>query len=152
MFRVSDIIDMPIVSLKSGKRLCTVKSAMIDIDTNRLLSLICKEAIVKKHIEIIPYKKVIGLSLNEVTVYDEKVFIRLKSNMFRNGHMKFEYVIGRQLYNKDKEIIGTITDMYFEPLSGRIMALEISEGYIDDLISGRKTISTTDSNLGTYRQ
>ncbi len=141
MFRASDIIDLPVLSLKAGRRLCTVKSLILDTSTNKIYGFLCKERLVKRCIDIVPYKSLIRLDFNGVTVYDGSAFKRVSINTILDNTINFDKLAGKFILNNDGELIGRITDIYFEALSGKITSYEISEGYFDDFINGRKIIN-----------
>ena len=142
MFRVSDVIDLPIVSLRTGKRLCTVKSVIIDMKENMVFALLCKESMMKKHCEIVQYNKILLMNYNQITVFDKSSFKRIWSGSLNtSSFIEYENIIGKFVINSNRELIGTVTDIYFHALNGTIDSFELSEGYFDDFVYGRKLLS-----------
>lgn len=141
MFRVSDLIDLPIKQLKNkGNPKHTVKSVLIDKETNRAAALICKEGTIKKNFKIIPYERIIAIDIDGVIVSDETCIAKVKTKEIEN-YMQFCDIVNRTVTNPAGKLQGILTDVFINLLNGRITAYEISEGYLDDFVKGRKVIS-----------
>jgi uncharacterized protein YrrD len=56
--------------------------------------------------------------------------------------IEYEKIVDNLILNNHGDIIGMITDLYFNEKDGYITAFEITEGYIDDIVSGRKIINS----------
>lgn len=145
MFRVSDLLDLPIIPLVKGNNSkLTVKSLLIDGFSNRISAIICKEGTFKKNIQILPYNKVISIDTNGIiisnTAYVEKKSLRNVSN-----YLQLDSITNSIVKSVDGDFYGMITDIYINPLNGKITGYELSEGYLDDIVNGRRIINIPDT-------
>jgi uncharacterized protein YrrD len=51
-----------------------------------------------------------------------------------------EELRGMPVLRESGEEVGTLDDVYFEPQSGRVTALQLSRGLVDDLLSGKEIL------------
>lgn len=141
MFRLSDLLDLPIISLSTGKSICTIKSVLIDLTQNKVFAFSCKEGIIKKYIQIIPYRSMLNLNYNEVIVFDKRVIEKMPVNTLKIKKIAdHENILRKFLIDSNGELIGTVTDIYFDEKNGNVLSYEFSEGYLDDFINGRRRI------------
>lgn len=140
MFRISDFIDLPIKALKEESPLkCTVKSVLIDGFNNKIAALVCKEGAIKKYSQIIPYTKIISVDINGIVVPDQGSLRKIPSKEL-SDYIQIEEIINKSVKTNLGDLQGILTDIYVEVLTGRILSYELSEGYYDDIVSGRKII------------
>lgn len=143
MFRVSDLAGLPVLKLGTKKQLCTVKNAVLDTTTNRIFALVCKESMLHKHMDIIPYKNIIILNTNHVIIEDQSCIRTIAS--LKKGTKQLsdcENIIRNMIINNNGDILGVITDIYFDKSNGNVISFEMSEGYFDDILSGRKVVKS----------
>lgn len=141
IFRINDIIDLPIIDRTSGQRICTVKDVVIDTRENRVYALVCKERLIKRSIEIVPYNDVIAITQNYVVIYGKDSIINEREalSIYRR-YTSIENILGKLVINSRGEILGIIRDLLINSADGHIKAYEYSAGYFDDLVSGRRII------------
>ncbi|MDF2889717.1 MAG: PRC-barrel domain protein [Clostridia bacterium] len=141
MFRASDLIDLPILTLMKGSSSkYTVKSLLIDGFNNRIAAIVCKEGTLKKSAQILPYERIISIDTNGIIISDikniEKIALR---NL--NDYLQLDDVMNKLVKNSNGDLYGILTDIYISLLNGKITGYELSEGYIDDFVNGRKIIN-----------
>lgn len=142
MFRLSDLVDLPIKQLKENvKSKHIVKSVLIDGRTNKAVALICKEGTIKKYLKIIPYERIIAFDIDGVIVSDETCIKKVQTKEIEQ-YIQYDEVINKTISNESGILQGVLTDIFINPMNGKITSYEISEGYLDDFVNGRKVIST----------
>lgn len=145
MFRISDLIDLPIITIKeqpNAKHF--VKSVLLDGQKNRVAALVCKESQIKKYMKIIPYENIISVDINRVIVSDINCMRKISSKGLENL-LLMDDVINKSIRSNTGDFEGVLTDLYINLLNGKIISFELSEGYIDDLMRGRKIIGFEDA-------
>jgi len=141
LFRVNDIVDLPIIEKTSGQRICTVKDVIVDTRENRVYALLCRERLIKRSCEIIPYDDVISITQNYVMIAGKTGVLRQKRTISRRSRYQgLDDILGKLVINKRGEILGIIRDLLINSDNGRIIAYELSEGYLDDLVTGRRIV------------
>jgi uncharacterized protein YrrD len=141
MFRVSDLLDIPIIPLiEATSSKYTVKSILIDGFGSKISAIICKEGTIKKNLRVIGYNKIISIDTNGIIISDtsniEKKTLKDVSNF-----IQLDAIINSTVKGIDGELYGMITDIYINLLNGRIIGYELSEGYLDDIVNGRRIIT-----------
>lgn len=144
MFRVSDLLDLPITFLMEGNSTkYTVKSLLIDGFSNRIAAIICKEGALKKSFRILFYNKIISIDTNSIITSDIKCIeiIALKD---LSSYLQLDAITNSIVKSSDGDLYGMITDIYINLLNGKLTGYELSEGYLDDIVNGRRIINISD--------
>lgn len=145
MFRVSDLKDLPIYTLMGSRTFkYTVKSLLIDGFNNKIAAIVCKEGALKKSCRIIPYDKIISIDLNGIIISDIKCIKKIPVKDLME-FIQLENLINKTVRSNAGDLYGLITDIYINLLNGKITGYELSEGYIDDLVNGRKVFDLSES-------
>ncbi len=138
---MNDLFDLPVISIADDETLHTVKGVLLSEDRRKISALICKKGIVSKQIIVLPYKKVISVSSNGIMIKDMKSLFRMRQEECQlQEMMSCENIIGKFLINNSGDILGAVRDIFFNPLNGTVIAFEVSEGYLDELLKGRRQI------------
>lgn len=141
MFRISDFLDLPVKCINGNKRMKhTVKTLLIDGNNNKIAALICKEGAIKKIVKLIPYEKIIAIDINGIVISDEFCIAKVQQQEL-HSYFQLEDILNQLVKNNAGSLQGRITDIYVDLLSGKITSYEISEGYLDDFLNGRKIIA-----------
>ena len=144
MFRVSDILDLPIIILtKNDSSKYTVKSLLIDGFSNRIAAIICKEGALKKSQRILSYNKIISIDTNGIIISEIKCIEKIALKNLSN-YLQLEAITNSIVKSSDGDLYGIITDIYINLLNGKITGYELSEGYLDDIVNGRRIINIPD--------
>jgi uncharacterized protein YrrD len=141
MFRLNDIIDLPLIQETTEQRLCTIRDVIIDIRESRVYALVCKERLLKRSMEVMPYKNVAAISQNGVVVTGSCCQLSLRELQLKQRRFQsYNSILGKLVTSTRGETLGIIRDLLFDTSSGLIKAFELSEGYIDDILKGRHII------------
>ena len=141
MFRASDLIDLPILTLMEGNSSkYTVKSLLIDGFNNKIAAIVCKEGTLKKNAQIISYEKIISIDTNGIIISDEKSIEKTAIKNLSN-YLQLDAIMSKVVKNSNGDLYGILTDIYINLLNGKITGYELSEGYIDDIVNGRRVIN-----------
>ena len=145
MFRISDLLDLPIIPMMEGKSSkYSVKSILIDGFSNKIAAIICKEGALKKSLRILAYNKIISIDINGIIISNiesiEKIPIKKLSN-----YIQLDAITNSTVKSIDGSLYGMITDIYVNLINGKITGYELSEGYLDDIVNGRRIIHIPDT-------
>lgn len=141
MFRISDLLDLPIKTvLCEDNTKYTVKSVLLDGNKNKIAAIVCKEGAIKRYCKTIPYEKIISIDTNGVIISDENCIKKIKQNEILS-YLQLEAVIKKDVKSNTGDFHGILTDIYINLLTGAIIGYELSEGYLDDFMNGRKIIN-----------
>lgn len=141
IFRVNDIIDLPVVESMSAQRLSTIRDVIIDMRESRVYALVCKERFFRRSLEAVPFRNIAAITQNSVAVTGrfDQISLRGLSKRYRR-FQSYNSILGKLVLSSRGETLGIIRDLIFDTSSGIITAYELSEGYIDDILRGRHII------------
>lgn len=141
IFRINDIIDLPMVDSISAQRLCTIRDVIIDLRESRVYALVCRKRLFGSSLEVIPFRNVTAISENSVAVTDGTNLISLRElSIKRRRFRSCQNIMGNMVMSSKGETLGIVRDILIDTSSGIIKAYELSEGYIDDFLRGRHII------------
>ena len=141
MFRVNDIIDLPVVHCMSAKKMCTIRDVIIDLKEVRVYALVCRERILKRYIEAVPFGNITSITQNSVVITGRMKQISLAElSMKQRRYQSYKNMLGKMVLNSKREALGITSDLLIDTDSGVISAIELSEGYIDDILKGRRIL------------
>ena len=138
IFRINDIIDLPVVDNISTQRLCTIRDVIIDLRESKVYALVCKERFFRRSLEAVPFKHVTEISQSSITVTGRFKLISISElNLNHRRFQSYQSILGKLVLSSHGETLGIIRDILIDTNSGVIKAFELSEGYIDDFLGGR---------------
>lgn len=141
MFRINDMIDLPVIQSITRQRLCTIRDVIIDMHENRVYAFVCKERILKRSLEAISYRNIIAITQNSVIAEGKTSQISIDElSMEHRRFQSYRKVLGKMVLSSKGETLGIIRDLLIDTSTGIIKAYELSEGYLDDILKGRHIV------------
>jgi uncharacterized protein YrrD len=141
IFRINDIIDLPVIDSISSRRLCTIQDVIIDLRESRVYALVCKERLFRRYLEAIPFTNVTAITNNSIGIIGSMNQISQRElSIKRRRFQSYSAILGKLVLSSRGETLGVIRDLLIDTNSGIIKAYELSEGYLDDFISGRHIV------------
>jgi len=128
------IIGLPVINGKTGKKLGVIK----DLYTKNRGTYL-EGFYVTNNIN----RRFIAVPFDDATVGYDAVIAEGYTTKFYHEKAKdevLEKLLNKKVVREDGAEIGVISDIIFDPLTGRIEGLELSESVIGDLISGRQIL------------
>lgn len=135
------IIGLNVISQSDGDTLGKVRDLVFDRDSDRLVALVLTDreimGLVKAH--IVPWEEVAVLGPDAVMVRDHQADVvadqRPEIRRLMDGDSA---LAGTRLYTTDGRDLGTVTDLYVDESSGRVVGYEVSGGLVADTVSGKR--------------
>lgn len=150
IFRINDIIDLPVIDSLSSHRLCTIRDVIVDLRENNIFALVCRERLLRRTLEAIPYSNVVSITQNGVGVAGAARQISLRElSMKHRRYQSYGIILGKLVLSSRGDTLGVVRDLLFDTSSGAIKAYELSEGYLDDFLHGRHIVGIDYENLLT---
>ncbi|MEK3731356.1 MULTISPECIES: PRC-barrel domain-containing protein [Paenibacillus] len=143
--KLQEMIGLAVFDVESGKEVGRIHDFILDgkwLITGLELE---GKALFSSYVKFIAWE--------DITAYGEDaVMIRSREAVQKlgTGHIPYTYHVGKrrlkemQVLTEDGVLLGRICDVYFEQEKGNtILGLEISDGFVSDLIEGRKWLPCT---------
>lgn len=142
MVLYNSIIGLPVFSLDNGVRIANVKDILFCSRTKTVLGLIVEEKGLVNKPKYIPLDEIQEISKTSVRVngIDSVRQISPKETIYNILTSPNRCGINTQVYLKNGKRIGKISDIVFNFEIGVVDSYIISDGIIDDLLTGRRLI------------
>lgn len=141
IFRINDIIDLPVIDSISAKRICTIRDVIINLRESRVYALVCKERLFKRSLEAIPFRNIVAITQDGIGIVGNINQISLRELSIKHRRFQsYSTILGKMVISSKGETLGIIRDLLIDTNSGIIKAYELSEGYLDDFLGGRHII------------
>lgn len=136
MPRGHDLIGLPVHQPPQMRRLGTLQDALLAPDLARIVGFSLTGASFqwRRRPQVLAWEAVQALRPTHLVA--EAQF--LESD---DGLIPALVLQGRPVLGPDQSEAGFLDDIHFDPLSGRIMALQLSNGLVDDLIQGKRVMA-----------
>jgi len=140
MIRGREIKNLPVVEVAGGRILGSVQDLVLS-DEHKLQGLSFKTE--TGQLRFLPQDRIINLGRDAVLVQGEPEEFPLFTTPYSSHAAPGTWVM-----TADGKNIGTIDDVVVEEEEGSVIGYEVSDGYLMDLLVGRKIVAA--SNIITY--
>ncbi len=130
MSRARDLIGLPVLAGPDLRPVGRVQEVLISQDGLRLCGLVLETGGLLSRRRVLDYQAVRAVGSTYVLA-DER-YLEDEAET-RCGSA----LTGLPVLDGSGEELGTLDDLYFEPSTGEIRALQLSRGFVDDLLSGK---------------
>lgn len=136
--RALDVLGLPVMSLANGEEVGRVRDLLFD--SNHSLKGVMMESrglLHRKH--FIPADQIHALGDDCLTIKDASALTSLhdqdQRGCYTMGSLKGKHVITR-----NGQELGQVKDVYFREELGSIVGYELSDGFLSDVMEGRKIL------------
>lgn len=146
MIRILDCKGAPVVCLKDEGRLGFVGDALYDSENNVKGFILEGEngftgRFFKKYIAL---NDILKLSRDVCVVYGESCVKKFSKKCALTQRSGLDEIMGRGVVSRSGEKLGVVHDMVFDMETGSLEGFELSKGFMNDMIEGRKVIFMRD--------
>jgi uncharacterized protein YrrD len=134
MPRGSDLIGLPVHLGPTIKRIGSIQDAVLTGDLTTVAGLLLSRGGLFRRRRILAYRAV--RALRPTHLLAEEIYLDELEGL-RTAHD----LRGRPVLAADGSEVGLLDDIHFDPASGRVLALQLSHGLVDDLLTGKGIIA-----------
>lgn len=149
--KLQEMIGLAVFDVENGKEIGKIHDFILD--KNWLITGLELEgkALFASHVKTVSWEDIEAYGEDAVMIRSIEAVQKTDADQ-----IPFTYLLGRrklkemQVLTEDGILLGRISDVYFEQEQGNtILGLEISDGFVSDLIEGRKWLPcTTEMAIG----
>lgn len=143
LIKARSLRELPILSVLQGKKIAEVKDVIYDPFENRIIALLLYPTGVLSKDKFILYQDVKSIGKDAIIV-DSSLVLKKSDEIDRNVltlKKREKLLLGTRIVTEDGEQLGVVTDYFFEPATGTVKQLELSQGGFADFKSGRKLVN-----------
>ncbi len=134
MPRSSDLIGLPVLTSREMKRIGRVQEILLTKDGSRICGLVLDGGGLLHHRRVLDFRAVKMLGATHVLV--EETYLASEA-----GTCCGDSLHGLPVLDVTGEELGMMDDIHFDPSTGRIVALQLSRGFVDDLLGGKGVVA-----------
>lgn len=128
MKRLSRLLELPVVDFRTGKQIARVERCCLSADGQNLCGLVVRQNGFGRRRRYVEFSTLAVIG---------DVSLQVKALAPLPDPLKRAEDESRRVYNTSGRLLGWMTDALLDESDGRIRALELSEGYLDELYRGR---------------
>ncbi|GAB4145335.1 MAG: hypothetical protein OHK0017_04800 [Patescibacteria group bacterium] len=144
--KATNVIGLKVISTKTGTEIETVNDVIYDPATNKVMAILVDNGGWFSDAKVILTSDIQSIGSDAVIVGSADVIKRAAeipqriANIARGGN----YLTKTHVVTETGVKLGDVTDVFFEMPSGQVTELEVSEGAIANIASGKKTVRIQD--------
>jgi uncharacterized protein YrrD len=148
MRKGKNVIGQAVFSRSEGRRLHTVKDVVLGETNASIVALLVDEGGLLSSSQVIPIEEVESFGRDSVVISSTEAVTsasadpEVKAIVNRNDKL-----LGKRVLTSTGDVMGSISDMYFEEGTGRIAGFEVSGGVLGDLARGTSYLATEEIEL-----
>lgn len=134
------MIGLAVINVNTGHNLGRVQDLLFD-DEGRLRGIQLESKGLWRSKRYIPIEKILSIGEDALTVGTDDLFSDLDSSSafhsILNGNQKLK---GKPVITTNGLELGHVEDVYFQEEVGRIIGYELTDGFLSDVVEGRKVM------------
>lgn len=134
MFRASDLIGLPVLVGPDLRRIGRVKDVLVTNDGRRICGLAIDANGWFRPGRILDYRAIRAVGPT-CLLADREALLDPSED-----HHCGKQLLGKPILSSTGDEIGMMDDIHFHPSTGNISALQISQGFVDDLLDGKQVM------------
>lgn len=141
MSRASDLIGLPVLIGPDLRRVGRVQDLLVTPDGRRIGGLVVDAGGWLRPRRVLDYRAVRSLGPTYVFAAWE-AYLEAEQ-----GHCSSRSLKGKPVLTSIGDEAGTMDDLYFDSATGHVTALQLSHGFVDDLLDGKRVVQGPGSLL-----
>lgn len=133
MPRGSELIGLTVLSEQNLTPIGQVREVLLSADGSRICGLVLEGGRRRQPRRTLDYAAV--RSVGETSLIAAEVYLT-QGTQTRCGRD----LQGLPILRRTGEEVGVVDDFHFDPATGRLTALQVSRGFVDDLLSGKELV------------
>jgi uncharacterized protein YrrD len=137
MRKGKNVVGLPVMAHLDGRRIESVKDVLISATQESIAALLVDEGGLLSSSRVIPIEAVESFGRDAVVISGADAVVSasadpdVKAILNRNDKL-----LGKRVMTNTGDALGSVSDMYFEEATGRIVGLELSGGMLGDIARG----------------
>ncbi|MBT2282141.1 PRC-barrel domain-containing protein [Paenibacillus polymyxa] len=149
--KLQEMIGLAVFDVEDGKQIGKIQDFIVNDDWEIEGIELENKGLFTNHVKIVEWQDIVAYG-------EDAVMIRNQQAVRKTGadDIKYTYLLGRSklkemsVLTEEGLLLGRVSDVYFDQeLGNTIIGIEITDGFVSDLIEGRKWLPcTSDMSIG----
>jgi len=128
--RARELIGLPVLTRVGLKRLGRVQEVLVSRDGGHLCGLVLEEGGWVRPRRVLDYQAVRAIGPTQILADEQYLAEEAQTKCCRD-------LFGLPVLTHSGEELGRMDDLHFDPSGGQITAVQLSRGFVDDLLRGK---------------
>jgi uncharacterized protein YrrD len=151
MRKGKSVVGQHVLSLSDGRKIETVKDLVISVGNDSIVALLVDEGGLLSSSKVVPIENVTSFGKDAVVIDDSSAIVSASADPDVKAILdRKDSLLGKKVFTDNGQQLGTVSDMYFDEPTGRILGFEVSGGLFGDIARGISYLPFDDiERLGT---
>lgn len=140
MEKYSEVIGLPVICIDNGRKLGIVEEVIFCPKRKKVLGLLLERKSCHVRKKLLLARDIYEMGKDAVIVADCSCLTDMKKAALLNELGDKGSVLGLRIFTRSGEDIGVVKDVLFDYQSGSIEGVEVSDGLLQDIITGRNIL------------
>ena len=141
MRKGGDIINKQLVTFADGRQIAKIHDLIFDHKSNMVLGFLVDEGGWFSSAKVLPLEEVKSIGEDAVVVETENAVVSADDRPEMTDVLKSNNILkGTKLMTESGKSVGTLVDIYFDEITGRVEGYEVSGGLFADMYNGRSMV------------
>ncbi len=145
--RESELIGLPVISKKTGKKFATIKDIIYSKKKYKVLGFVLSEGNIFREAKIIQFCNIDSIGKDALIVENENVVEKSSQLPEINQLIAEKKIIEDEILTEDGESLGHVKDIIVDAEGGKIIGFILTDGFIQDLKEGRNVLPYTTETI-----
>lgn len=145
--KANSLIGLPVITVNDGKNINTIKDIVYDGATNQVTAFVVDEKGWFNVAKIILIKDIKSIGKDAVLIDDSSKIVTADSQVDQSIALTANndnFLDTNEVITQSGTKLGKVTDIYFNEITGKLEAIEVSQGFLKNIVSGTKKIEIDD--------
>ena len=137
--KANTLISLPVITVKSGKKIGNIKNIVYNSQNNQVTAFVVDEKGWFSDAKIILIVDIKSIGKDAILVEDESKIISANNKVDHTVALTANdnnFLDASDVITQDGTKLGKVTDIYFDQITGKLEAIEVSGGFLKDAVSG----------------
>ena len=139
MYRITELIGLPVLSLDNGKQVGEVQDLVVEIGNPVIRGLLISDEAWFSKSQSVCFADVFRIGADAIMLRDASC-LSPHTLLEREGCLRVQELIEKTIYTETGLYLGIVSDIFFVPLTGELIGYEVSDGILADFLFGRKAM------------
>jgi uncharacterized protein YrrD len=146
LIKGKDLINLKVLTLQDGKLIKNVDELVFDPMANQVRALVVDPKGWFSDAEVILFEDIKNIGRDSIVVESEDVIKKASDVQEKISRIIKDdnYLTDNKVMTEDGNELGKISDIYFDPHTGNVIELEVSQGTLKSVQSGKKRVRVSD--------
>jgi len=131
------VVGQHVLSLSDGRKIDNVKDLVISAGNDSIVALLVDEGGLLSSSKVVPIEAVTSFGKDAVVIDDASAIVSASADPDVKAILdRQDSLLGKKVFTDNGQQLGTISDVYFDEPTGRILGFEVSGGLLGDIARG----------------